>query len=1014
MARGALAEAEQAFEAGLRLDPAGPGARGAWEAWAECLEAQGKQVEAAWVWGEALTHFPGDPILELSLAAAQIGAGQFAPALDGLARLIDAWPGQRPLLAHLARGLRDVRAFGELARTLDAGLAGDFAGDVEFGALLEACRGWQGQGEGAVAERPTMRELLLGRYGVILLGTGHDDGFAIPWYATYLCSNYDVVATCARLLACAAQFDWRWEGVVAIDRPAQVLAELLGHALERPVLRADAGSEIDPSSTLAVASFLAPGWTTALGPAGALGRRCAEAGNLFAFGALDYTRHELLPPVLGMAAGDRVCLPWWRLGEARIGFSRAGLIDDLPPEVDARPPATIAREYRQPLAEFELGPGARMALRDLHAHRSELGPGLRERSDFARIPARAPRSGEDDANSEQTLLAALSRGSTAEFLRAIGALEQDRARVTAPVLDALEARFRSSPGVRSRLSDLLYAVAPRRFSAALEAMIRQPVEAVPPDQRDGLLHLYGCSPWGTRATGELRRWLGAGVMSNRSEIVQSKYGLHWLCEEQPRAVLDQLFADEPPVVIGTLRWLHDNPHFHGHIAAVEPLLDHDHADVVFEALQCLREAEVPVDGARLEPFLTDPRPRLRSAAVELLELAPFDEALPRALSFIDRALESGRSEVEAEVLWAATRTLIRWRGTDPGSADSRLEARRRGAEEAAARFVARAPLAARGPSPEAKGGGGELGALGREMIRAVASSDDFEVFDAWLRAGASLPRLTALSVLKVFAAAFTPAILALDDPRFLTHLRDHGEAFALDPPRGFASFIARHGRGEAWEREAVLGAQGATTLRAGYEAKAVLARLEGEGGSALAELEAALDYASPYREAALEAYLCDYQAHRDAPDCGRLGAVDPRREPKLGAACWRVLTETLAGPRPAPAPWASALRACLREDWRREARWAAFIEVQLRAQIPSKFVVGATSADFGVLATLLPRPFEALVERTLGGTPDRFAVDLFEWLAAHQRERAAAWIDGLLDSPHWGLRQAARRAQADA
>ena len=124
---------------------------------------------------------------------------------------------------------------------------------------------------------------------------------------------------------------------------------------------------------------------------------------------------------------------------------------------------------------------------------------------------------------------------------------------------------------------------------------------------------------------------------------------------------------------------------------------------------------------------------------------------------------------------------------------------------------------------------------------------------------------------------------------------------------------------------------------------------------------------------------------------------------------WSLLRETIAGLHPAPAPWRAALRAFLTETRERADSWADYLETQLRAQVPSKFVVGAQSADFGLLAELLPAHFEALCERTLGGTHDRLSVDLLEWLGRHRPELGSAWAARTCDSPHWGVRQVSRR-----
>ena len=663
-ARGDHAAAAEAFAAGLRLDP---DSREDWERWAECLEREGKLLEATQALREGLRHHADDPALQLSLVHALIEIGQFAPAHALLEDLRVRWPRQRLPLAYLARVLRDIRDYERLRALLEGALAREFAGDRELRELLDACLGWQGRRSEPAPVLASMRELLLMEYGVVLLGTGHDDGHTIPWYSTYLCSNYDVVATCARLRGFAEHFAWAagWSTIAAIDPAATVLALLLAELLDAELVELpedaalDPDAYPDPSHTLAVASFVAPGW--GLAEHGAWALRCAAAGNLFAFGALDYANHpDPLPPILGLAAGERVCLPWWRLGEARIGFARFGLIEDLPPEIDGRPAPQIAGDYRRPLAEFEHGPNFVNQLRHVLEHRAQLQPGLRARSDFARIlPHVEPRPGP-----ARPVPDALSRGDMAEFLRALGALERAPDSIGEAELRTLERRFVETPEVRSRLSDLLYRVAPARFSALLHGLIARPEAEVRIRERDGLLHLNGCNPWTgpggdpSRCTEQLRRWLEIGAMTNRSEIVQSKYGLHHLAEDPEfPAILDRLLADEPAIVLGTLRWLHDNPQHHHLREALLPLLEHAHADVVFEALQCTRVAGLALAPERLEPLLAGARhahPRLISAAVEHLELWPSAQAHPRLRALLAdddalRALATERLAQEPEL-----------------------------------------------------------------------------------------------------------------------------------------------------------------------------------------------------------------------------------------------------------------------------------------------------------------------------------------------------------------------------
>ncbi|WP_165703952.1 hypothetical protein, partial [Enhygromyxa salina] len=218
--------------------------------------------------------------------------------------------------------------------------------------------------------------------------------------------------------------------------------------------------------------------------------------------------------------------------------------------------------------------------------------------------------------------------------------------------------------------------------------------------------------------------------------------------------------------------------------------------MVFETLQCTRVAKLPLSATLLEPILLGrrhPHPRMISAAVEHLELWPVAEAHPRLAELL-------RAD-EPTIVWAAARSLIR--------GGESLDERVAGAELVAARI-----LELDADIREASGG------PIRQLLRALASADDYALFEPLLRASESA------SIMKIVAAALTPALL--DDPRLVVHLRRFRDAFGLDPPFGYASFLVRHGDPEL-DRDAVFGAQGATEPRAGYEAKATLARCNAQG-----------------------------------------------------------------------------------------------------------------------------------------------------------------------------------------
>lgn len=954
LARGELAAAELALEHAMRLDPE---PIEGWLAWADALAQQGKRIEASRVLERACA-LHREPTLELASAHAHAEVGRFALAEAMLLDLRRRWPDEREPILHLARVLRDTRKWTRLAALLDEALAGACVGEPTLAALRERVRGWRdGAAPAQIQREPGLRERLLAERGCLLLGTGYDDGEHVPWYSTYLASERDVAVTCARLLAFAEHFDWTWQTIAAADAAAHVLALLLARVLDvgclSPRELAEA-HDFDPRQTLAVASVLSP--TDVLSERV---RACAELGHMFAFAVLDHQAHTRLPALVGLAGGERICVPWHRLGEARIGFSPHGLITPLPDEVDERPAGQLAELLVPRVLEQRrvLGPGVAAALRWAFEQRTHLHAGLREPGKVARIPAPVH---DDDAREQPSLLAALAGDDLAQLEQVLAAHEHALDRIGARELDALAARFRTTPSLRRQLADLIYRVAPTHLAALLEAML-EPLDArrLPAAEREVLVAMLGSSPWGTPV--RLIEWLGQGSVAERCELVQSKYALHRLAEHEGPAfgaTLERLLDDARPVVVATLQWLQDNPSYaplERVVSLVDPELDDP--DVVREALVLLRIAGHPLPAHRHEPLLERSlHPSLRGAAIQLLELWPRERAHAR--------LDAILREDDGYGFGSAARTLLRMGRT--------LDERVAGAALLARRYEALVEQ-------------GELGAIVFRVFEHAAQLEQLE------------PLFSRTPTLTKFAAvALGRAIVELGDPRAIELLRAHPLEFGLDPPLGLARFLLEHGN-PALDHALACAAEGARDMWAGYEAKAVLARWGDR--EAEAELARALDYPAS-RSAALQAWVCVLE--RDEPE--RLAAWRDA-DGVAGDAAWTIVRDrALRG--------SDAGRARLVAQLAGDGRWRHFIEVRLRAQVPGPYTVGGQAVEFEVLARALPGALDSLIERTLAGTPDRFAIDLLEWLARTRGELARTWAVRHVDSGHFAMRSAARRIVA--
>ncbi|MCB9751047.1 MAG: hypothetical protein H6713_13745 [Myxococcales bacterium] len=545
------------------------------------------------------------------------------------------------------------------------------------------------------------------------------------------------------------------------------------------------------------------------------------------------------------------------------------------------------------------------------------------------MPGHERRVGEPRAPELRALLDARGVSALQQALRRLELLEQaELERALTPELVALlERRLRDTPELRGRVANTLYRRDPARLGVTLEAMVAA-LDQRPPGERDNLIHLYGCNPWSPAPQRHLLRWLDEGATSVRSEIVQSKYGLYFLDDALPRArfdaLLDALLDDAPAIALGTLHWLHDHPDAARFAARARPRLAHSNPDIVFEALQLLRIAgHAPAPG-ELAPLLDPSRvgPRVASSAIELLELLPFEARVAPLAELLRRG--------GAEVLWATTRALLR--GAEGLRAAPLIAARLAELPVDSPRFV--------------------------ELLRAMTGAPSFD------HVAPTLACLEDPARVKALVSALQRALLAFDDPRLLAHARAHPDCHGLNPPPGFARFLARHGDPQR-DRALVYGALGATDPRAGYEAMGVLARW---GERALAEqLSRALGYPPAHADPALEAMFCALGSH----DYELLAPVLRARARVADATLWAIFRELAARD-------AAGFGAWLRQTPDRARAARVFLEQQLRAEVPGKFVLGACGANHWVFARLDPEGHGAMIEATLGGTPDRFALDVLE------------------------------------
>jgi len=73
-------------------------------------------------------------------------------------------------------------------------------------------------------------------YGAICLGSGRDDGLAIPIYQDHAFTYRDVAVTLSRLLVLIREYNWQFNALVGVDEDSTPLAIALSQLLEVPML----------------------------------------------------------------------------------------------------------------------------------------------------------------------------------------------------------------------------------------------------------------------------------------------------------------------------------------------------------------------------------------------------------------------------------------------------------------------------------------------------------------------------------------------------------------------------------------------------------------------------------------------------------------------------------------------------------------------------------------------------------------------------------------------------------
>ncbi len=305
-----------------------------------------RHKEARDAFQRCLDLIPGDPSARYELACAHYGLGEYAEALhemDGLAKLYpDDWELPYVLGNCYLRLGKYGEAEGQFRQALSLVTAEEDRWSVHD-ALVMAQRSQ----EFGSADQLNAKARFYRDYGVIYLGTGHDDGLRIPEYFLYNFAYQDVAITLRRFQRLAEAFEWSFDALVSVDQESSPLAFALSEMLDIPVRDIDDLREDD----FALLVF-GIGRTPELFQVTM--ERLPEVALSFGLSVCWLKQGEILPDVVGVTTPEESSLPWRRISP----LSRQHTPDEQeggraivlkPPYEDTRGPEEIAQDILQAL-----------------------------------------------------------------------------------------------------------------------------------------------------------------------------------------------------------------------------------------------------------------------------------------------------------------------------------------------------------------------------------------------------------------------------------------------------------------------------------------------------------------------------------------------------------------------------------------------------------------------------------------------------------------------------------------
>ncbi len=299
--------------------------------WGRALADLERYDEAGEAFRRCLLIENDDPSARYELACVQYAQDNFGPALTLFESLLEEYPDDWQLKSAIADCHLALGDYGAAESTLREA-ARMAPADVDSSALREGLLVARRHREFSSAHAMGCKDLLYADHGVIVLGSGRDDGLDVPMYQDYTFTYSDVAATCSRMLAMSSALSWRFSAVVPVEEDSKPLAIALAQLLQVPAL----GFEELRDDDLAL-MVLAVGTQPEILEVTLEHVRCPALS--FAL-ALAWEPHKgTVPDVLGVHGSGRFTLPWKRLPKRSAEAAAASILRALAvaPEEENQP-----------------------------------------------------------------------------------------------------------------------------------------------------------------------------------------------------------------------------------------------------------------------------------------------------------------------------------------------------------------------------------------------------------------------------------------------------------------------------------------------------------------------------------------------------------------------------------------------------------------------------------------------------------------------------------------------------